>query len=77
MKKLKTICPAAILALVLTVPAYAGEMLTPGVTAPQPSPSTLNITVDISVPEATSYDLGDLSSAGGIADILWVLASIF
>lgn len=77
MKTLKAICTVAILALALSVPAYAGELLTPGYTAPPPPPPPeLNITVDISVPTETSSDLGDMSTPG-FADILWVLASIF
>ena len=78
MKTLKAICTAAILALALSVPAYAGDMLTPGYTAPPPPPPPpqSNITVDLSVPTETSSDLGDMSTPG-FAEILWVLASIF
>ena len=75
MKTLKAICTAAILALALSVPAYAGDILTPGFTAPPPSPES-NSTGDMSVPTATSSALDDMSTPG-FADILWVLASIF
>jgi hypothetical protein len=75
MKTLKAICTAAILALALSVPTYAGDVLVPGRTAPPPPPES-NITGDMSVPTATSFALGDVSTAG-LADILWVLASIF
>lgn len=81
MKTLKALCTAAILALALSVPAYAGDgdLGSPGYTPPPPP---LNITV----PTATSSTPGDMgtptSSAladltPGFADILWVLALDF
>jgi hypothetical protein len=69
MKTLKAICTAAILALALSVPAYAGDMHTPG--APSPG--------DVSTPGktvVTPTDSGDIGSPG-FADILWALASMF
>jgi hypothetical protein len=36
MKTLKVICTAMVLALVLSVPAYAGDISTPGITTPGP-----------------------------------------
>jgi hypothetical protein len=79
MKTLKAISAAAILALVLSVPTYAGLVDTPGCTPPPPPPPELNFKVDPSVPTATSSDPVDMSTHGfeGFADILWVLASIF
>ena len=68
MKTLKAICTAAILALALTVPAYAGDVHTPGFTAPP--------TTESSEPAATPSDLDDMS-VPGLADILLVLVSIF
>jgi hypothetical protein len=83
MKTLKAICTAAILALALSVPAYAGDILSPGFTAPPPPPPPesnitveSNIAVDTSGPAETSSLLGDISTPG-VADILWVLASMF
>ena len=78
MEPIKAICTAAILALVLSVPAYAGDLLTPGVVVepPPPPPSGPNMTVDTSVLMATSSNLDDISSPS-FNDILWVLASIF
>ena len=80
MKTLKAICTAAILALALSIPAYAGDILVPGYTAPPPPPES-NITVDMSVPTPTSSALDDMSkrdmSTPGFADLLWVLASMF
>lgn len=75
MKTLKAVCTAAILALALSIPVYAGEMLTPGVTPPPPPPPAEDsITVEVST--ATSSELGDLSSTS-VEVILWILASIF
>jgi hypothetical protein len=77
MKALKSICTAAILALALSVPTYAGEILSPGFTQPPPPPPPeSNITADISLQTETSSDLGDLCTPG-VEDILWILASIF
>lgn len=70
MKTFKAICLAAILALALSVPAYAGEMHTPGYTPPPPPPPP-----ESSITE-TSFDLGDLSTTS-VEGILWVLASMF
>jgi hypothetical protein len=75
MKTLKAICTAAILALALSVPSYAGDVHTPGYTEPPPPPPS--ITAGVNTPTATSSDLCDISTPG-FADLLWVLvASIF
>ena len=75
MKSLKTICTAAILGLALSAPAYAGDMTTPGYTAPPPPPPpSSNITLEMAEPTAT--DLDD-TSATDFAELLWVLASFF
>lgn len=77
MKSMKAICTAAVLALALSAPAYAGDMLTPGVnTPPPPPPPELHFTGALSVPSAPSSLLGDITTPG-FADILWVLALIF
>lgn len=79
MKTLKAICTAAILALALSVPAYAGDVHTPG--SPDPGDvSTPGETTpapgDIDFSGVTSTDSGDIGSPG-FADILWALASMF
>jgi hypothetical protein len=78
MKTLKKICTTAILALALGVPVYAGQVETPGYTAPPPPPppAELNITLELGDPMTPSSDLGDTSSPS-FADLLWALASIF
>ena len=72
MKSLKTICAVSILALALSAQAFAGEMATPGYTAPPPPPppSSSNMSV------ATATNLDDTSTTG-LAELLWVLASFF
>ena len=74
MKTPKAICTAAVLALALSVPVYAGEVLTPGYTPPPPPPppETSN-TVDTA--PATSSLLGGLSITS-VEGILWVFSSI-
>jgi hypothetical protein len=82
MKALKAICSASILALALSVPAFAGDLLSPGyVPPPPPPPPEARIvvepnTVDTSVPTKTSSFLADMSTPG-VVDMLWILASIF
>jgi hypothetical protein len=52
MQTLKAICTAAILALALSVPAYAGDVETPGVVPPPPVQSTAETgTMDLAVSE--------------------------
>lgn len=75
MKTLKAIGTAAILALVLSIPAYAGEMLTPGCTPPPPPPPPEEIII-VETETATSSILGDLSFTS-IEGILLVFGSIF
>ncbi|MEK6281335.1 MAG: hypothetical protein AABN95_13360 [Acidobacteriota bacterium] len=79
MKKLKTICTAATLALALSVSSFGGEITTPGltgnistpgVTQPEPKPS------DISSPGATLTEPGDVSTPG-LTAILLTLAALF
>jgi hypothetical protein len=77
MKTLKAICTAAILSLALSVPVSAGELLTPGYTAPPPPPPPESIiVVDTSVPTDTSFAPDDMS-APSFAEIVWFLVSIF
>ena len=79
MKKLKMICTAATLALALSVssfggeittPGFVGNISTPGVTQPEPKPA------DISSPDATLTESGEVSSSG-LTAILLTLAALF
>ena len=76
MKTLKATCTAAILALALSIPVYAGEMLTPGVVPPPPPPPPAEESITVNVATTASSDLGDLNNTG-VEVILWFLASIF
>lgn len=69
MKTMKAICTAAILALALTVPAYAGEISTPGVTC-----ESETCPGDIHTPCAEESIAGDISTPGFMDTILTVLA---
>lgn len=75
MKTMKAICTAAILALVLTVPAYAGDISTPGVTCTAGEIGCPGATVsgDVETPGITA---GDISSPGFLNIILTVLTLI-
>jgi hypothetical protein len=71
MKSLKAICMATLLALVLSVPAYAGDINTPGAPTPPGSGQTTNpVTSD---PNTAS---GDLDSPG-FPELLLALLSLF
>jgi hypothetical protein len=79
MKTLKAICTAAILALALSVTAYAGDIHTPGLTGeistpsvPQPSPAP----GDIGSTDLTSPASGEVSTPG-LTAILLTLAALF
>ena len=80
MKTLKAICTAAILALALSVPAYAGDIYTPGYTEPPPPPPpSSNMTVEMTGPTATlaTSSVPDDASTPSLADIFLALASVF
>ena len=64
MKTLKVICTATVLALALSVTAFAGEISSPG----SPTPGN--------VPTVTTVDPGDIDTSG-FAYILWDLISMF
>ena len=61
MKTLKVICTALVLALVLSVPAYAGDISTPGFTSSDPT--TTSATGDISTPGFNAPASSQLDSA--------------
>jgi hypothetical protein len=73
MKTMKAICTAAILALVLTVPAYAGEINSPGVTCEGEIDCPGGDPGDIHTPGATSSIAGDISTPGFMNIMLTVL----
>ena len=70
MKTMKAICTAAILALVLTVPAYAEEINSPGVTCE----GEIGCPGDIHTPSVKGSIAGDISTPGFMDTILTVIA---
>ena len=76
MKTFKSMCAATLLALSLSIPAYAGDGHNPGSPAPVPADG---------LPVTTSEDPGstDVLAVDGdisvlsITDIVWALASMF
>jgi hypothetical protein len=66
MKTVKPIMAAAILSLVLNIPAYAGDIHTPGYTDPQ-------ISGDIDTPGDPSTDPGDIHTPG----LVTILFAVF
>jgi hypothetical protein len=63
MKTLKVICTAMVLALVLSVPAYAGDISTPGMTAEPPVITSESTEPGIGSPGVTSPNSSSLDSA--------------
>ncbi len=73
MKSVKAIFAAAIVALALSVPAYAGEISSPGSPSPDPTPSdTSSAPGDVHIPGAPSTAPGDVGFPP-LADILSAL----
>jgi len=78
MKAFKAICTATVLVLVLGVPTYGGEILTPGLTSPAPvSPS-------LTAPEAGSTSPSDVPSTSTeavessvLTELLMAILSVF
>jgi hypothetical protein len=71
MKTLKAICTAGILALALSVPAYAGDLETPGFTSPPPP---ANSTAETSTTDLSASE--DIGSSG--FEAIWLaLISLF
>ena len=82
MKAFKAICTATVLALAISVPTYAGDILTPGYTdpPPPPPPGTSAVTEpafgEISTSDVESTSLG-VAETSGLIDLLWAFVSIF
>lgn len=77
MKTIKAICAATLLALSLSLPAYAGDSHSPGSPSPIP-PVELPITTpeNPGSPGVIAGVDGDISVLS-ITDIVWALASMF
>ena len=76
MKAFKAICSATVLALALSVPTYAGDILIPGYVPPPPPPPSSAALGEISTyrVESTSPDVAETPV---LIDLLWALVSIF
>ena len=81
MKALKAICSATVLALALSVPTYAGDILTPGVVSPPPPPPPSTSVVTESTLGETTYGVESTSlgvaETPGLFDLLWAIVSVF
>ena len=83
MKTVKAICAASVIALSLSLPAYAddttpGDQHVPGMTAPAPADTgtTTAPAADTGLTGGAAAVDGDMSFSA-LADMLWTLASIF
>ena len=75
MKAFKAICSATVLALALSVPTYAGDILTPGVISPPPPPPSC--TSGVTEPALGEISTYGVESSPGLIDLLWAIVSIF
>ena len=77
MKTLKALCTAAVLALALGVPTYAGDILTPGSPCPAPgTPVTQPTSADSDSTSVVSTS-ADTSETLGLGELLSAILSIF
>ncbi len=77
MKSLKSICTTATLALILSVPVYAGDVLTPGYTTPPPPPPPQSrVTMEPVGPTEVPSTGIDLDTPG-LTDVFFLLLAIF
>lgn len=78
MKTLKAICMAVVLAFALSVPAFAGDVLTPGYVPPPPPPplvATEPAPGEINTPGVASTGPGDAETSE-LVQLLLVIFSI-
>jgi hypothetical protein len=76
MKAFKAICTVAVLALALSVPTYAGEVLTPGFTSPLPAAPIATVPGEIGTPGVLPTSPGD-GVIPGLLGLLVAIISIF
>jgi len=77
MKTLKALCTSAILALILSVPTYAGDILTPGSPSPAPgTPVTQPTSADSDSTSSVSTS-ADTSETLGLEELLAAILSVF
>ncbi len=76
MRTLKSLLATTILGVALSIPAFAGNISTPGVVdPPPPPPPATQLAGNISTPSLTSNP--DNTGELGFADILLALLSLF
>jgi hypothetical protein len=76
MKTFKAICATLVLALSLSIPAYAGDGHTPGSPVPGDVGTPTTVAGDSIATDGISAVDGDTSSVT-LTDILWALVSIY
>jgi|GEM_PF-1371532 len=83
MKKLQRLCVATVLTLVLTSATLAGEISTPGIAQPSPTPSSCSAMAAGEIPtcESSSASEVDVSESALLTDfaldLLQILLSVF
>ena len=63
MKHLRRLCAVVILAMALSLSAFAGDILTPGATQPPPKSSTMSVAA-----ETCNSEPGDILTPGAALD---------
>ena len=69
MKHLRRLCAVVVLAMALSFSAFAGDILTPGATQPQPKQRSMTTSVAAETSNGTSdSEPGDILTPGAVLD---------
>ena len=81
MKKLPRLCAATVLAFALTTATLAGEINTPGIAQPSPTPASAVTACEIPICENSSTSDVDLSASESLTDftldLLQIMLTVF
>lgn len=81
MKKVQRLCAATIFALVFASAMFAGEISTPGVAQPSPTPTSAMVASEIPIRASSStseVDVSEITALTSVAlDLLQIMLSVF
>ncbi len=76
MKKLQQLCMATVFTLVLTGATFAGEINTPGVAQPSPTPASPSVTTVGEIPTGEGFGPCEVDVCGSLTDVAFDLLQI-
>ena len=77
MKTAKAICASLVLALALSVPAYAGDVLTPGATSPDPGTPVVTTPAPAGINSDVESTPTSNTATSGVIVLVLAIVSIF